>query len=173
MSSLKLGVSDAWADPSQIKVGVSGSWATPTAIYVGSSGSWVQVWPSETVALTDHSVSAVTTTGAPGAYFSLNSDGTASWQRTTTSTTSGTYTGEWLTGGTPSDYECYATVTSGGVTSGTTGAWLNLGTTRSWACTRSTDGTTSATLTVQIRKSGTTTTLASATITLVATRGSV
>ena len=38
----------------------------------------------------------------------------------------------WLQSGTNTDFEVYATLTSGSI-SGTTGAWLGLGTTRDWS----------------------------------------
>lgn len=63
--------------------------------------------------------------------------------------------GDWIT---PKDsfanYEVRATLNSGGLTSGTTGSWLNLGTTRSWACKDNIaggGGTMDANLTIEIR----------------------
>ena len=65
------------------------------------------------------------------------------------------------------DYEIYATYT-GDTPSGTFGSWLNLGTTRTWLLTASPGSTLSAILSVDIRKVGTGTVLASATINLTA-----
>lgn len=69
------------------------------------------------------------------------------------------------------DYEALATVTSGTLSSGTAGTWLNLGTTQTWTRTKggASSGTSTVTFTVQIRKVGTTTVLDTATITLGAT----
>ena len=69
-----------------------------------------------------------------------------------------------------SNYEVYATLNSsagGGLDSGTTGAWLSLNTNRTWAVYESTSGNLSSVeLGMQIRRIGTSTVLASATITL-------
>jgi hypothetical protein len=67
-----------------------------------------------------------------------------------------------------SDYEARATLTAGALTNGTTGSWLNLGTTRQWDVERSSLGTNSATLTMEIRPVGGSV-VTSATITLTAT----
>jgi hypothetical protein len=65
-------------------------------------------------------------------------------------------------------YECFATVTGGALTSGTAGSWLALSSSRDWTVVRTSDlaGTDSCTFTLAIRLIGTTTNLASATITL-------
>lgn len=44
----------------------------------------------------------------------------------------------WLISGAASDYDVRATLNSGALSTGTVGAWLNLGTSRNWSC--STDG---------------------------------
>lgn len=62
------------------------------------------------------------------------------------------------------DFECRATVTSGSLTSGTTGSWLALSTTRSWTVQQSVVGTKLATMTIEIRRIGETTVLGSATV---------
>lgn len=41
--------------------------------------------------------------------------------------------GTWLLRGVNSDYEVFATLNSGSLSSGTTGAWLGLGTSRAWS----------------------------------------
>lgn len=66
------------------------------------------------------------------------------------------------------DYEVKATLNSGSVDSGTTGSWLALSTSRRWTRDRAADagGTNTAELLIEIRKVGTSVTLASATITL-------
>jgi hypothetical protein len=83
--------------------------------------------------------------------------------------------GEWLVGGTASDYEVRATLvgTIGvppGSTSGTFGSWLSLGTTRLWyvEVTEFGIGTSTAELemTVEIRDAATQTVQATATINL-------
>jgi len=68
------------------------------------------------------------------------------------------------------NYEVRVTVNSGSLTSGTTGSWLSLGSTRSWtAYVLSGGGTVSANITVEIRRAGVGSALASATLTISAT----
>lgn len=75
----------------------------------------------------------------------------------------------WLTGSTNgSAYEVFATLTSGTLSTGTTGSWLSLSTNRTWS-RASTGGLQSATLTIQIRDVATLTVQATATISLSAT----
>lgn len=85
----------------------------------------------------------------------------------------GSYTQQykWLQSGTNTDFEVYATVTSGSV-SGTTGAWLSLGTTRDWSVVDgSSDGTSEeASVDLTIRDVATSTTRAYATFTLTASQ---
>lgn len=52
-------------------------------------------------------------------------------------------------------YEVFVSVTSGALTSGTTGAWLNCGTDRSWSLTRDPNGTSTTVIAVQIRRAAT------------------
>lgn len=74
---------------------------------------------------------------------------------------------DWVTpNSAAANYECYVTVSSGSLTSGTSGSWLSLGTTRMWTITQFTLGQRICVFTVDIRKIGTTTVLDSATITL-------
>jgi hypothetical protein len=65
----------------------------------------------------------------------------------------GTDQGDWITPKESfSNYEARATLTSGALSSGTTGSWLNLGTPRSWVCSVPGEGSQSATLTIEIRR---------------------
>lgn len=58
----------------------------------------------------------------------------------------------WLLSGTASLYEARATVTVGSLSGGTTGSWLNLGTTRDfWVTETVIEATKSATMTVELR----------------------
>ena len=58
----------------------------------------------------------------------------------------------WLLSGAVADYEVRVTDLDGNLTSGTTGSWLGLGTTREWGITESTSGASVTThLTVEIR----------------------
>ena len=67
------------------------------------------------------------------------------------------------------NYEAYVTVNSGGLTSGTTGSWVALSSTRSWTLQEVGSGNTAVcNFTVQIRRVATTVVLDSATIDLTA-----
>lgn len=64
--------------------------------------------------------------------------------------------GEWLSGGTPSDYEVMVTLSSGSSPTGTLNSWLDLTTSRTWSVSASRPGTIGSTvvtsnLSVQIR----------------------
>lgn len=81
--------------------------------------------------------------------------------------------GDWISpkGGASNFYEARATVTSGSLTTGTTGAWLGLGTTRTWTLTQSSAGLTSTCIfTVEIRRASDSVVVDSATITLTANK---
>lgn len=92
----------------------------------------------------DPSSNAVTPANATASY-SLTSAGLE--------TASGNANNTWLLAGAASDYEARVTVNSGSLTTGTTGSWLGLGTTRTWTLVNSSDtpGTTTASVTVEIR----------------------
>lgn len=99
------------------------------------------------------------------ARFSLTNAGLA----TKTESGSGTTTlGNWVTptGSAGAAYEARATVTSGALTSGTTGSWLALSTTREWECYATYTGgvvVETATITVEIRRASDSVVLATAT----------
>jgi len=69
-----------------------------------------------------------------------------------------------------SNYEAKATVTSGTLTSGTTGSFISCAASPTWTRVATTRGTFTAVITVDIRLIGTTTVLATASITLTATQ---
>lgn len=71
--------------------------------------------------------------------------------------------------GVGAEYDAYVSITSGSLTSGTVGSWVNLGTSKTWRLERSTDGTSSVAFTVSIRRAGKAGTLASCSVTLSAT----
>lgn len=76
----------------------------------------------------------------------------------------------WLNGSSlGSNYDIRVTPTSGTFTSGTTGAWLNLGTQRSWTVSQTVPDTKSCTATVEIRNASSLVVLDTATFTLSAT----
>lgn len=141
------------------------------------AGALLRARGSAKVALSNRTLSAVDielgVSASANATFQLNNDGTAAAVITGNSSTpaAGTtaYTGEWLRSGVASDYEAVVAVTAGALNSGAAGTF-SLATSRSFGVntSRSTLGTNTvtATITIQIRKTGTTDVLASATISL-------
>lgn len=78
---------------------------------------------------------------------------------------------KWITPQTQeSNYEAFVTVTSGSLSAGTAGSWLNLGTNRTWSRVQSTDGSSTVVFTVQIRNAITLLVKTSASISLTAER---
>jgi len=67
-------------------------------------------------------------------------------------TGTGVSTYAWLLSGAASDYEVKADLLSGSVSSGTTGSWLPLSSSRTWTRTRSFVGESAASLSVSIRR---------------------
>ena len=111
----------------------------------------------------------VTNTAAdPGtavATYALNNNGSITF------VTGGTQTTEWMLpniAAYAARYEARATITGGTLTSGTTGSWINLGTTRTWARDRTGIGSNSCTFTLEIRDASSLQVLDSASITLTA-----
>lgn len=107
--------------------------------------------------------------GTATGYYQLLSTGVA--RKTNGTTNNGVLTdisGEWLVSGSASLFDVYATFSNpygtGGTQLGSTGSWLNLGTTRDWGLT-STDEYAHRLLDVQIRLASTGSVLDSATIT--------
>jgi len=123
---------------------------------------------SGTVALSNRNVSDYVLDGGASAAINFMSDGTLIW--TTNGNGSGNVANEWMRNGTASNYELLVTTTGGTVGTGTVGTWLNLGTTRTYSRNRAVAGQTWWTFTAQIRAVGTTTVLATATISLSAER---
>jgi hypothetical protein len=120
------------------------------------------------VILTDLTVSASAASPSnASAAISLGTDGQMS---RTINASSVDIPGQWWNvapqAGVGSLYEARFTETSGTVSSGTTGSYLAISTIRSWSVTRSTLGTKTCTGTLEIRRIGTATVLAAATITM-------
>lgn len=106
--------------------------------------------------------------GSASAAYQLNLNGT-----TNQSINGGAYSllENWCVPSTEAgNYECYATLVSGTLdgASAATGSWLALTSTRFWRLTRSTMGASTTIINVGIRRTGTSTILASADITLYA-----
>lgn len=100
---------------------------------------------------------------------SVASPGTATATYSLTSagleTATGSSNNTWLLAGSAADYDVRLTINSGTLTSGTSGSWLNLGTTRTWTLQRSgAIGISTTNTTVEIRSASTLTVLATATV---------
>lgn len=120
------------------------------------------------VTLSDQSISDVIVgVGAASASYQLTSSGIVNQI-----TTSGTVALEnWVTptSAAGASYEAQVTVTSGVLTSGTTGSWLALNSTQTWNLTRPNPagvGSDACTFTIEIRQASSGTVLATATIDL-------
>lgn len=100
-----------------------------------------------------------TGTSSATAYYQLSNDGNIYY-----SNEIGTHS--WLVSGSAGDFEVRATVTSGSLTSGTTGSWLSLGSAVTWSLVQTGVGGTSAVLLIQIRDASSLSVLDSANITL-------
>ena len=139
-------------------------------IWVNDSGVARQVFASDVISISNVTAQAVTTSPtAAVAQYRLENDGDIG-------ATSGTNTvgdiGDWITPKTNmASYECRATMLSGSLTTGTTGAWINLATTRTWTVSRSGVGTNLASMTLEIRRASDGTVMDSATISFIADVG--
>lgn len=123
------------------------------------------------VYLDDSGASALALSPATAtAEFRLNTDGNAQSRANL-----GTWTTQfaWLLAGSIGDYDCRMTMNSGTNFGGSSlSTWLSLSSIRSWSLSRSTNGTTTGTATLEIRRASSGYVLASSTITLTATRES-
>jgi len=112
---------------------------------------------------TAYNYSLVGIGGTATATYRLHSNGQA--YRTDFGGTLVSINGEWRVSGDTSLFDAYATWSgSGGTVGGTTGSWVNLGTTRDWTLT-ATNTYASRTLSLQIRLASSGSTLDTATIT--------
>lgn len=158
---------DYYAGGTYVPSGTSGTYgAVPTSGAISIQNFYGTSVP--TISITDQNLyeSQIQPTNATCGY-RLNSNGKV---YSTNTVGSATYIEDWITpNGAASGYECYVTVTSGSLSTGTSGSWLSLGTTRDWTVSTNTGGAVfikTCTFTVDIRKIGTTTVLDSATITI-------
>lgn len=120
---------------------------------------------SGTIAITDRLLLDTPFYPSEGeAWYGLNASGTVTLKDENGVTTP---VGEWANGATASDYEVRATTASGDLpTSGDVlASWLNLGTSRYWAWTKTGIGLLNGAITVEIRDVATSTVQDTATIT--------
>lgn len=167
--ALSINDSGTWRDIQAVYVNDAGTWRTIQEIYVNDSGTWRSVFVGETIAITDTTAeSEAVSPSAATATFRLTSAGNIEY---TTGSNTVTDNGDWITPQTNmANYECRFDVTSGSLSSGTTGAWMSLSTTRTWTKQQVTNGTSTAIGTLQIRRTSDSTVMDTATITLTATR---
>lgn len=102
------------------------------------------------------------------ASFSLENDGDVARITVTTGGGGTVDVGDWITprSAAGAAYEARATVNSGSLSSGTTGSWLALSSTRTWTLNQTSVGTTTCELTVEIRRASTGEVLDSTIVTL-------
>lgn len=132
-------------------------------IYVDDAGTIRLVFQNAVVSISDTNVTRTVTTPATAtASYALENDGDIA--------VNGSDDGDWITpkAAAGADYECRATVISGGFTTGTFGSWLALSSTRSWTLVQSGIGTATASMTLEIRRASDGTVLDSATISFTA-----
>jgi hypothetical protein len=133
-------------------------------IYVDDGGTIRLVFQNAVVSISDQNVQRIVVDPADAtASYALESDGDIA--------TNLVDSGDWITpkAAAGADYECRATVVSGTFTSGTFGSWLALSSTRSWTLVRTTLGTSTASMLIEIRRASDGTVLDSATISFTAT----
>lgn len=128
----------------------------------------VGVVSSATITISDVTVSASNGGAGANASYELQTDGDISQSING----SASNIGEWVVprsaaGG---NFEVFATLNSGTLSTGTTGSWLDLGSDRSWGVSQAIVGTKTAVIGLEIRRVGTTTVLDSCTVTLEAER---
>jgi hypothetical protein len=158
-----ISLSEYYAGGARVPAGTTGTnGAVPSSGTISVSKFYGTT--AETVTISDQFVTATrVASGTAVTVYQLASTGDIN--RTVNTNT--TDIGDWITPkSAASGYEVFATLVSGTLTSGTTGSWLALSSSRSWNVNRSTFGTSTAVVGLQIRKVGTTTVLDSATITL-------
>lgn len=119
-----------------------------------------------TITLSAQSIFAFNSFGTASAAYQLKSDGTANYSQN-----GGGYIflENWcVPGAQATNYECYVTVVAGSLdgSSSATGTWLALSSSRAWLVSQPTLGITDAIINIGIRRTGTSTILASADITL-------
>jgi len=146
-------------------VGASGVWKTATEAHIGAGGVWKNFFAS--ISISDDTVQATRTgSGTAAAQYSLLNTGVVR------EISNGVVTdiGSWLLAGSAADYECRMTMTSGtNFTGDALSTWLNLGTSRTWALSKSSpEGTNTGTATLEFSPAGSNTPIASATITITA-----
>lgn len=141
-----------------------------SGILTTAIGSWGA--DNVVVSITNQIVSKSTVGTDAYARYQLDTDGKVYKFEGTTAGTPTTYIEDWVEPNSEANnYECFATLDSGSIQTGNTGSWRSLASLDSmWGVADTGGGTQAASLTITIRKTGTTTNLTSATITLFASQ---
>jgi hypothetical protein len=161
-------VSGVWKTIDDPQVKVSGVWKDVQTAYVKVSGAWKEIYNRVVVSITNQTIvfGQISPNDAYARY-QLDSDGKVYEYTGTTAGTPTTFIENWVDPTSEaSNYECFATLNSGSLQTGTTGSWLALTSDRMWGVAVTGIGTQTANLTIDIREVGTATNLASATISL-------
>lgn len=154
--------SGTWVNPSKPWVRDSGIWKVPQKVFAKAAGTWSLIWQSIVISLSSANVFADVPSGTATATYGIRANGTV------TSSVDGVI-GTWINDATQvANYWVRATLVSGVAPTGSgTGAWLQCNADSTWTITRSTSGSTSSQLTVQIASDSLGTTIkATATVNL-------
>jgi hypothetical protein len=138
-----------------LKHNVSAVWKD-IVIWTNVAGTWKKCAMHHNVSAVWKSITSLLGASLPASLYiwavrptnasiTLNSSGAYS------TTGSGGGSGTWMNGGTGADYEARATLVSGTLTSGTTGTWLALSTSRTWQRNSPVSGVLTAQITLEIR----------------------
>jgi hypothetical protein len=170
MPALHLNDAGTWRQIQNVYVNDAGTWRQIQNVYVNDAGTWRLVYQAAVVFLTNIFAghTAISPSNAFAAY-ELQADGDIQTYHGGTNGDSG----DWITpksASGASSYEVRATLLSGTTPAGTLGSWLALSVARSWSLSRSTIGTTTCDLTVEIRRASDGTILTSQTVTIEATK---
>lgn len=165
--------SSAWSPVGSVRRRAAGAWAGASEVRRRTAGAWVSLWTSVAVALTNRTVDATNVGAGANAGFLLENTGIA---RTRNNGFYAQVSGQWMPSPSTAEaanYEVRVTLVSGTAPqTGVLNTWLALSTSREWVLSRATNGSNSCVLRFEIRRIGTTTVLAQADITLIATRES-
>jgi hypothetical protein len=165
---LSINDAGAWRDIQAVSVNDAGTWRDIQEIYVNDAGTWRSVFQNATISIANVSVLAVSAILSPSAQYWLQSNGIIAYNNSGTNNV--VDQDPWITPQTNmANFEVRATLNSGALTSGTVGAWQSLSTTRQWVTTRniaSGSGSSTANLTIEIRRASDAVVVDTATISL-------
>lgn len=170
--TISVGVGGTHKAVNAISVGVGGAWKTVTDAWVGVGGAWKKVYEAISYPLPDPLNNTTAQVGGTvRAGFNFSTDGTYGAYDTT-----GQFIvaeGDWVDPGAVgigSDYEIRCTTISGTLAVGNTGVWEALSSAREYSVQRATNGTTTYSGTIEIRRASDSVVVASVTMSLSAER---